>query len=164
MKPLMILIFVFSITLFIGKLVRKPDFRLAGRIAMAVMLLFTAMGHFIYTKGMEMMLPASLPLRHEAVLLTGLVEIMAAAGLLVPKLFKATAFFLIIFFLLILPGNIYAALRYVSFQNADYSGNGPGYLWFRVPLQFFFIGWVYVSAFSKNRIMNPMEATTNINK
>jgi uncharacterized membrane protein len=65
-------------------------------------------------------------------------------------LFDATARWtgiaLIIFFLLILPANIYAAIKKVDYEKATYEGKGIGYLWFRVPLQIFFIAWVYYFA------------------
>lgn len=36
-------------------------------------------------------------------------------------------------------------MKKVDYQKGDYSGNGLGYLWFRVPLQVFFLVWIYYS-------------------
>ena len=109
---------------------------------MSCMLLFTAVGHFIYTKGMMLMMPDFLPLKKEIVLLTGFIEIIAAIGLLIPGFRYFTSILLIIFFILILSANINAAIKKVDFQKATLDGPGTNYLWFRVPLQLFFIVWV----------------------
>jgi uncharacterized membrane protein len=119
---------------------------LAGRIGMSAMLVFTAIGHFAFPKGMAMMLPSLLPYKDAIVLITGLIELAAAVGLLLPAMYRTTGWWLILFFVAILPANISAALRQVDYQKATTNGKGPAYLWFRVPLQLFFIAWVYVCA------------------
>jgi len=147
MMPLVVLLLVFSLSLLLIKLSRKAyDFAFAGRIAMSAMLVFTAVGHFAFTEGMAMMLPTFVPYKTEVVYLTGLIEIAAAVGLIIPRLRSLTAWLLIAFFILVLPANIYAALQHVDYQNATFDGQGPGYLWFRIPLQLFFIIWVYFAA------------------
>lgn len=150
MMPLVVLLVVFFLSLSLFRLFRgKFHFALAGRIAMSGMLLFTAVGHFAFTEGMTLMLPSFIPLKEEMVYFTGLVEIVAAIGLLVPRLSILTAWLLIAFFILVLPANIYAATEHVDYQNATFDGHGPAYLWFRIPLQLFFIMWVYLSAIRK---------------
>ncbi|HEY8396573.1 MAG TPA: hypothetical protein VIK80_01450 [Flavihumibacter sp.] len=147
MKPLIVLALVFVIALVVIRLLRKQwDFRVPALIAMSAMLLFTAMGHFMFTAGMTMMLPDFVPFKKEMVYLTGLIEIAAAIGLLVPRFRVLTGWLLILFFVLLLPANIHAAIRHVDYQNATFEGDGPVYLWFRVPLQILFIAWVYFAA------------------
>src|SRR5690606_4359258 len=147
MMPLVVLLTAFFLCLLILRWIRHQFlFAFAGRIAMSVMLLFTAVGHFAFTEGMAMMIPTFVPFKEETVYLTGVVEIAAAAGLLVPRLSRLTAWLLIVFFILVLPANIYAALVHVDYQNATFDGQGPSYLWFRIPLQLFFIIWIYFSA------------------
>nr|WP_235985334.1 hypothetical protein [Spirosoma utsteinense] len=114
---------------------------LAGNMAMSAMLLFTAMGHFVFTKGMTMMLPDVIPFRTGLVYLTGVLEVAAAIGLLVTSSRETTAILLILFFVLLLPANIYAALKGIDYQKGTHEGPGLSYLWFRVPLQLLFIGW-----------------------
>lgn len=144
MKPLFVLVAVFAVALLLNRPGgNTPDLRTAGNIGMAAMLLFTSLGHFLFTDGMSRMLPSYVPLKRGLVWLTGGLEIIAAAGLLFPATRWATAMCLIAFFLLTLPANIYAALHHVDYQHPDKRGPGPRYLWFRVPLQLFFIGWVY---------------------
>lgn len=147
MKPLIILLVTFGLALLGMKYVSGSwDYALAARIALSVMLLFTALGHFLYPKGMAMMLPDVLPGKIALIFLTGLIEAAAALGLLFHSTQTLTGMLLIVFFILILPANIYAAIRRVDFQKATLDGPGPGYLLFRVPLQVLFICWTYFCA------------------
>jgi len=109
---------------------------------MSVMLLFTAIGHFVLREPMARMLPPSFPFRVEAILATGFLEVLGAIGLCIPVTRILTAWLLIVFFILILPANIYAAIRKINYEKAGVEGPGPRYLWFRIPLQLFFIAWV----------------------
>ena len=147
MKPLFVLLGAFVISLLVTKLFTETfDYPLSGRIAMAVMLVFTAIGHFVFTKGMEMMLPDFIPFKTEVIYLTGFIEIIAAVGLLIPSIRVWTGWALILFFILLLTGNIKAAIHHIDYQKGTFDGNGPNYLWFRIPLQILFIVWTYLSA------------------
>jgi uncharacterized membrane protein len=86
------------------------------------------------------------PFKKAVVYLTGVFEIIGAVGLLIPSTRFVSGILLIIFFLLLLPANIFASLKNVNLEKADYSGNRISYLWFRVPLQLLFIGWVWYFA------------------
>lgn len=147
MKPLFVLTIVFIISLIANKF-NKGNFQLAlsGRIAMSAMLLFTAIGHFVYTKGMSMMLPDFIPMKTEMIYLTGIIEIAAAIGLFIPKLRVMIAWLLVAFFILMLPANVYAATKQLNYQTGTFDGHGLTYLWFRIPLQILFIAWVYLTA------------------
>ncbi|RYZ75324.1 MAG: hypothetical protein EOP06_32515, partial [Proteobacteria bacterium] len=135
MKPLVVLLGTFALGLLVIKFFSgETNPWLAGRIAMAVMLVFTAVGHFVFVRGMTMMIPALLPFKRELVYLTGGLEVGAAVGLLVPKLQHPTGWGLMLFFLLILPANINAAMNRIDYQKANNEGHDTGYLWFRVPL------------------------------
>jgi len=150
MKPFIVLIAVFGLSILGIKLFQDNyNFPLAGRIAMAAMLLFTAVGHFAFTQGMTMMLPDFIPYKKAVVQLTGIIEIVAAIGLFLPSIRQLTGWLLIVFFILILPANIYTSIHQIDYQNGTFDGKGINYLWFRVPLQLFFIGWVYFSAIYK---------------
>ena len=147
MKPLIVLLSVFMISLLITKIFKNAfDIALSGRVAMSAMLVFTAIGHFAFNKGMTMMLPDFIPFKAQVVYLTGIIEIAAAIGLFIPSLRIVTAWFLIAFFILILPANIHAAIKQIDYQKGTFDGNGLIYLWFRVPLQLLFIAWTYLSA------------------
>lgn len=145
MKPFYVLLIGFTIFIFTIKLINGNwDYTLSANIAMSLMLLFTAVGHFAFTKGMTMMLPDFVPMKSFMIYFTGVLEIMAAVGLLLPSLRLLTSALLILFFSLILPCNIYAAIKKIDYQKATFDGPGISYLWLRVPLQLIFIAWVYV--------------------
>jgi uncharacterized membrane protein len=144
MKPLIVLIGVFLLSLLVTWIIQKDaNEMLSGKIAMSAMLLLTSIGHFKFKKGMALMLPAFIPGKETIVLFTGILEILAAIGILIPSTQRITGICLIIFFILILPANIYAAVKKVNFETGAYDGSGVGYLWFRIPLQVLFICWVY---------------------
>ena len=144
MKPLVVLIAVFLLSLLITWLASgEADQMLSGRIAMSAMLLFTSIGHFKFRKGMALMLPAFIPAKEFIVCITGILEIVAAVGLLLRATQYVTGICLIIFFLFILPANIYASMKNINYETGEYDGNGMKYLWFRIPLQALFIFWVY---------------------
>jgi uncharacterized membrane protein len=147
MKPLIVLLSVFLISFFIIKLAtQKYDLFLSARIGMCAMLFFTAIGHFAFTKGMAMMIPPVFPLKTEIIYLTGVLEILLGLGLLIPSARVYAGWFLIGFFILLLPANIYAAIKHIDYQKGTYDGKGISYLWFRVPLQIVFIAWTYLSS------------------
>ncbi|MGZ3766273.1 MAG: DoxX family protein [Mucilaginibacter sp.] len=142
MKPLFVLIFAFVVTILVVHFLKGGwDYVLSGNVAMASMLLFTAIGHFVYWKGMTMMVPAFIPAKKTLVYLTGIMEIALAAGLCISSTRRLSADLLILFFLLVLPANINAAQKTVDYQKATFEGRGVSYLWLRIPMQVFFIVW-----------------------
>jgi uncharacterized membrane protein len=145
MKPLIVLFIAFGISIVVTAITDMYNIRLSAQIAMAVMMVFTSIGHFIYTRGMAMMLPSFIPFKKEIVYITGVLEIASAAGLLIPATRTITAWLLIIFFIVLTPANINAAIKHLNMEKGTYDGSGPRYLWFRMPLQVLFIVWVYVS-------------------
>ncbi|WP_299225809.1 hypothetical protein [uncultured Psychroserpens sp.] len=146
MKPLVVLLTSFVIAVFAIKIVKKEyDLNLSARIAMSIMLCFTAIGHFAFTKGMSMMIPQFIPYKTNLVYITGLFEILLAIGLLIPKFKVISGWALIIFLLFMLSANIYGSINNVNYQKGTFDGNGLYYLWFRIPLQLMFIAWIYLS-------------------
>jgi uncharacterized membrane protein len=147
MKPLFVLLITFISAFLITRFSSGHyETALSGRIALSVMLIFTGLAHFFFTSGMTLMVPDRIPFKKGLVYLTGIIEILAAIGLLIPSLSILTAWLLIIFFILLLPANINAAQRHIDYQKGTTDGSGLNYLWFRVPLQIFFIVWAYLSA------------------
>ncbi|MDY0781545.1 hypothetical protein [Tenacibaculum sp. IB213877] len=147
MKPLIVLLSSFLIIVFYVKIINKEyNFTLSARIAMSVMLCFTAIGHFTFTKGMSMMIPKFIPHKTNLVYLTGLFEILLAFGLQISKLKVISGWTLIAFLVLVLSANIYASIHNVDYQKGTFDGSGLSYLWFRIPLQFLFIAWTYFSS------------------
>ena len=147
MKPFIVLIIVFALSVLTIKLIaNKYEFSLAANIAMCVMLAFTSIGHFKFTNGMRMMIPRFIPFKTELVYLTGVLEVLSGIGLLIPEISIWSARVLILFFICLLPANINAAIKHIDYEKANYNGKGISYLWFRIPLQIVFIVWTFMGA------------------
>ena len=147
MKPCFVLLGVFGISLWGTHLYyAHVNWTLSGRIALSAMLLFSAMGHFIFRKGMALMIPKRIPYKNTIVFVTGIIEILLALGLFLPEYQLVSAWGLILFLLGVLPANIYAAQKHLDYQQGTYDGKGPKYLYIRIPMQVLFIAWTYFSA------------------
>jgi uncharacterized membrane protein len=72
--------------------------------------------------------------------LTGILEILGAIGLWIPRLVRLTGVCLIAMLLGFLPVNIYAAFNHVDFGG---HGVGPVYLLLRIPFQVLVLWWTY---------------------
>lgn len=142
MAPLTILLITFLALILADRFLLKGrvGLSLAGRIAMACMLLLTGIAHFTSTDAMIQMMPDAIPYKREVVWFTGICELLAIPGLLWHRTAKLTSVVLIVFFIAILPANIASSLNSAGMGGSEY---GPWYLLFRIPLQIFFIGWVW---------------------
>ncbi len=108
-------------------------------------LLAVAMGlagasHFTMTDTYAAIVPDYLPMHREIVLLTGVLELLAAIGLLVPRTRRFTGWALILFFLAVLPANIHQATHGLQPPGLEMS---PTMLWVRLPLQLVLIAWAW---------------------
>src|SRR5690606_8357529 len=85
MAPLIVLLITFVIVLVFTRIFLS-EFKVSfsARVAMSVMLLFTAVAHFAFTEGMAMMIPSFIPFKTILVYFTGFLEILLAIGLLIP--------------------------------------------------------------------------------
>jgi len=150
MKPLILLIAVTLLTVLLSFLTSgNPAWKFAGKLALSVMLLFTSTGHFKFPQGMAMMTPDPIPFKPSIILLTGLLEIVLAATIWLPAYSRISGWILIVFFIFLLPANIYASALHINLEKADFTGPGLQYLFFRIPLQLLFIGWTYFCCIAK---------------
>lgn len=144
MKPLIVLVSVFLLCLlFTYTFYARENYLLSGRVALTIMLLFTALAHFIFMKGMLLMMPPFVPvsIKKTVVYITGLLEIAGAVGILFYATRVIAGYALIVFFIAILPANIYAAKQKVNLEEGDHTGPGTHYLWIRIPFQLLLIVW-----------------------
>ncbi|MCA1572000.1 MAG: DoxX family protein [Chloroflexi bacterium] len=106
--------------------------RTVVRIGLAVFLSVAGMAHFVSPRPYVAHLPEAVPFRPELVAITGVMELVLAAGLLGPRRFRgaagvATATFLVLVF----PVNLYAAVSQVPIDGVP-----TGWIrWARLPLQ-----------------------------
>ena len=145
MLPLIFLLASFGLLYAINRFFLKDELTLSfiGRASIAVMLIVTGAAHFTSTNLMIEMMPEFLPMKREIVYFTGVCELLAVIGLLWNKTSKLTAVMLIIFFIVILPANVVGSMKQVQLGGME---NGAMYLLFRIPLQIFFILWIYYFA------------------
>jgi uncharacterized membrane protein len=100
------------------------------------MLLFTAAAHFNAMRtDMIAMVPPAFPRPDLLVTLTGILEILAAIGILAPPTRRLAGLGLILLLVLMFPANVSAALRGVTL-----AGKPATALWLRLPMQLLFIG------------------------
>ncbi|MFN2406767.1 MAG: DoxX family protein [Pyrinomonadaceae bacterium] len=118
-----------------------------ARVGLTLFFLFTGVGHFVTTQAMAEMLPPSIPYRIELIYVTGVLELLGAIGVWIPRLVRITGLLLIIMLIGLLPANIYSALNRVEYGG---HGAGPAYLLVRVPFQLFVIWWTYFATRDRN--------------
>jgi uncharacterized membrane protein len=150
MATLILLILSFSFFWLLNKYALQDHFTISfmGRTALATMLLFTGAAHFFKREEMVQMMPEFLPFKIQFVYFTGILELLGAVGLLIKQTARWTSIALILFFLCILPANIIGSLKKVELGGME---SGPDYLYFRIPLQIFFIWWTYYFGIRKFR-------------
>ncbi len=111
-----------------------------ARAGLTLFFLFTSLGHFIKTEEMAAMVPPPIPYRLQLIYITGILELLGAVGVWIPRLMRLTGLCLILMLIGLLPANIYSAIHRVDFGG---HGAGPTYLLVRVPFQLFVIWWTY---------------------
>jgi uncharacterized membrane protein len=104
--------------------------------ALALMLLLTGSVHFTKTReDLIRMVPTAFPFRPQIVTITGCLELLGAAGLLIPATCGAAGVCLALLFVAMFPANVRGAVRNLSLRERPATP-----LWLRVPMQFVFIG------------------------
>jgi len=114
--------------------------QVAGRLGIAAVFAFTALGHFVKRDEMAAMLPPSMPARPAMVIMSGVFEALLAILILIPTYAKVAGIVLCAFLVLVTPVNIHAAIRRVEFGG---HAAGPQYLAVRLPLQLALLLWTY---------------------
>jgi uncharacterized membrane protein len=120
---------------------------------MAVMLVLTASAHFVPASvtvmpnhaDMVRMVPPFVPFADAMIYLSGVLELLGAAGLVLTATRWAAGWSLVALFVTLLPANIYAAVENVAFAN----GEPATPLWQRIPEQVLYLAvaaWVARSA------------------
>ena len=119
--------------------------RNAARVGIAVMFLFTAASHFSSLKhDLAAMIPPPLTGALWVIYVTGLLEGAGAIGLLIPATRRMAAWGLVALLVALFPANVYAALSGVTLGGAAATP-----LWFRTPLQVFWIAVLWLSSLSR---------------
>ena len=125
----------------------KYRWRDAARIGLAAMFLFTGGSHFSsLARDMAAMIPPPLTGSLWVIYLTGVLECAGAVGLLTRRWRRPAALGLVALLVGLLPANVYAAV-----SGVPLGGNPPSALWWRVPLQVFWIAVLWWSSVGRER-------------
>ncbi|KUY17579.1 hypothetical protein BAZ12_01530 [Elizabethkingia miricola] len=145
MKLLSILFSVFIIALLGTKIIQGEwNWIFSGNLGMAVFIIFTGFSHFKFQKGMALMIPDFIPYKMFWVYFTGVLEIAAGIGLMIPQLREITAILLIVFYTVVFIANINSSKKRINIFKADYTGPGMKYLYKeRIPMQIILIAWTW---------------------
>lgn len=145
MKLLTILFVTFVLALAGTKIFQGDwNFLFSGNLGMAVFIIFTGFSHFKFQKGMAMMIPEFIPAKLFWVYFTGVIEIAAGIGLMIPSIRELTAVLLIIFYVLVFIANINSSKKNINIFKADFTGPGMSYLYKqRIPMQIILIVWTW---------------------
>lgn len=145
MKLLTILFVTFVLALAGTKIFQGDwNFVFSGNLGMAVFIIFTGLSHFKFQKGMAMMIPEFIPAKLFWVYFTGVIEIAAGIGLMIPSIRELTAVLLIIFYVLVFIANINSSKKNINIFKADFTGPGMDYLYKeRIPMQIILIAWTW---------------------
>ena len=109
--------------------------------ALAVMFVFTATAHFNKMKhDLAQMMPSSFPCPLLIVYITGVLELLGAAGLVLPHFRGLAGICLIALLVGVFIANVNAAKKGVTLR-----GKLPTPLWLRAPMQIFFIALLWWS-------------------
>ncbi len=135
--PLLVLLLALPTLRALGALGLRPlaTWRGAARHALALMYTFTAAAHFTHRReDLLRMVPPWVPAARQAVAATGVLELLGAAGLLVPATAPLAGRGLAALLVALFPANVHAARRGITL------GDKPATpLWFRTLVQGLFI-------------------------
>lgn len=108
----------------------------------ALAALFVAAGanHFINPGFYLEMMPPYLTWHYELVILSGVFEILAGVGALIPRFRRAAGLFMILIMIGVFPANLHMALN-----PADFPDVPAWFLYLRLPLQGVLIWWAWVA-------------------
>ena len=145
MKLLTILFTTFVLSLVATKIFQGDwNFLFSGNLGMAVFIIITGFSHFKFQKGMAMMIPDFIPAKLFWVYFTGIIEVAAGIGLMIPSIRELTAILLIVFYVLVFIANINSSRKKINIFKADFTGPGMTYLYKeRIPMQIILILWTW---------------------
>jgi uncharacterized membrane protein len=108
-----------------------------ARVFLALLFIVASSLHFITDVELKI-IPPFLPLRREALYITGIFEFVGGIGLLIPRFQRAAAWGLAALLVAIFPANMYHAIKKIQLGGIL---NSPLYHAVRLPLQAVLIWW-----------------------
>lgn len=112
----------------------------ALRFLLAFVLFVAGIAHFIQPERFMVAMPPYIPFHYPIIILTGVIEIILALGLLVPKFIKLSAYVTAIYFAALIPAHIHVSINSIEMFGIK----SPAVLWARTAFQAVFIYWAFI--------------------
>ena len=106
--------------------------------AFSIFFIGAGLDHLVNPEFYLSIMPPIFPMHSEAVLISGVLEIVGGIAVLIPGLRRAAGWGIFVLLIAVYPANIYMALYPELFPSIH-----SGFLYFRLPLQFLFLYWAY---------------------
>ena len=106
--------------------------------AFSIFFIGAGLDHLVNPEFYLSIMPPIFPMHSEAVLISGVLEIVGGIAVLMPGLRRAAGWGIFVLLIAVYPANIYMALYPELFPSIHW-----GFLYFRLPLQFLFLYWAF---------------------
>ena len=106
--------------------------------AFSIFFIGAGLDHLVNPEFYLSIMPPISPMHSEAVLISGVLEIVGGIAVLMPGLRRAAGWGIFVLLIAVYPANIYMALYPELFPSIHW-----GFLYFRLTLQFLFLYWAY---------------------
>lgn len=106
--------------------------------AFSIFFIGAGLDHLVNPEFYLSIMPPIFPMHSEAVLISGVLEIVGGIAVLMPGLRRAAGWGIFVLLIAVYPANIYMALYPELFPSIHW-----GFLYFRLTLQFLFLYWAY---------------------
>jgi uncharacterized membrane protein len=110
---------------------------------LAALFTFTGVLHFLIPRSYEAMMPPYLPRHREAVVLSGVAEIVGGVAAVHPRSRGFARWWLLALLAAVFPANVYMALNPEQVRGLDLDRVPRWALWARLPLQPLCMLWVW---------------------
>jgi uncharacterized membrane protein len=116
----------------------------ASQRALAVFFTFAGVMHFVIPRSYEAIMPPYLPYHREAVVASGVAEIVGGLAVIAPSTRRPFArWWLIALLLSVFPANVHMAVNPEQVEGLNVDRIPPWALWARLPLQAVAVWWVW---------------------
>jgi uncharacterized membrane protein len=110
------------------------------QILLAVAMIVIGAIHFTDPEPFIKIVPDYLPYHRSLVYISGFFEVLAGAGLLIPRVSRAAAWTLVVLFISVFPANLYQAVNNINVPGLPHD---PPLIWLRLPFQGILVAWAW---------------------
>ena len=104
---------------------------------------FAGTMHFVIPRSYEAIMPPSLPMHREAVVVSGVAEIVGGGAVLSPRTRRLARWWLLALLVAVFPANVHMAVNPEQVRGLDLDRVPRWALWARLPLQPLAMLWVW---------------------